>query len=63
MIGASRKSFIARASQGESADRRLAGSLAAAQASLDRGVQLLRVHDVEETAQARAIWRAIGAVA
>ncbi len=63
MIGASRKSFIAKASQGESAEHRLPGSLAAAQAALDRGVQLLRVHDVAETAQARAIWRAIGAAA
>ena len=63
MIGASRKSFIAKASQGESADRRLPGSLAAAQTALDRGVQLLRVHDVAETAQARAMWRAIGTAA
>ncbi len=63
MIGASRKSFIAKASQGESAEHRLPGSLAAAQAALDRGVQLLRVHDVAETAQARAIWQGIGAAA
>lgn len=63
LVGVSRKSFIAKASHGEPADRRMPGSLAAAQAALDRGVQILRVHDVEETAQARTIWQAIGRAA
>jgi dihydropteroate synthase len=58
-LGVSRKSFIGRLSRGEDADHRLAGSLAAALAGLDRGVQIIRVHDVVETAQAVAIWRAI----
>jgi dihydropteroate synthase len=60
-LGVSRKSFIGRLSRGEDADHRLAGSLAAALAGLDRGVQIIRVHDVAETAQAVAIWRAIAA--
>jgi dihydropteroate synthase len=60
LLGVSRKSFIGRLSGAGSAKTRLAGSLAAALAGLDRGVQMLRVHDVAETAQAVAIWRAIG---
>jgi dihydropteroate synthase len=59
LLGVSRKSFIGRLSRGEDASHRLAGSLAAALAGLDRGVQIIRVHDVAETAQAVAIWRAI----
>ena len=39
---------------------RMAGSLAAALAGLDQGVQIIRVHDVAETFQARAIWQAMG---
>jgi dihydropteroate synthase len=58
-LGVSRKSFIGRLSRGEDAEHRLAGSLAAALAGLDRGVQVIRVHDVRETAQAVAIWRAV----
>jgi dihydropteroate synthase len=59
LLGVSRKSFIGRLSRGEDAANRIAGSLAAALAGLERGVQILRVHDVAETAQAVAIWRAI----
>jgi dihydropteroate synthase len=59
LLGVSRKSFIGRLSRGEDAANRLAGSLAAALAGLDRGVQIIRAHDVAETAQAVAIWRAI----
>jgi len=59
LLGVSRKSFIARLSRGEASGERLPGSLAAALAGLDQGVQILRVHDVAETAQARAVWRAI----
>ena len=60
LLGVSRKSFIGRLSGTGSAKTRLAGSLAAALTGLDQGVQMLRVHDVAETAQAVAIWRAIG---
>jgi dihydropteroate synthase len=59
LLGVSRKSFIGRLSRGEDAGARLAGSLVAGLAGLDRGVQLLRVHDVAETRQALAIWQAI----
>jgi dihydropteroate synthase len=52
LIGVSRKGFIAKASRGEAADRRLGGSLAAALAAHEQGAQWLRVHDVAETCQA-----------
>jgi len=59
LLGVSRKSFIGALSRQEPADRRLGGSLAAALAGLDRGVKILRVHDVAETVQAVAVWHAI----
>ena len=52
LIGASRKSSIAKISAGEDADQRLPGSLALAMAVLRQGAQMLRVHDVGETMQA-----------
>jgi len=61
LVGVSRKSLIARVSRGEPADRRLAGSLAAALWAMVHGADLIRVHDVAETAQAIAVWRAIAA--
>ena len=60
LLGVSRKSFIGRLSRKEPPKERLAGSLAAALAGLDQGVQIVRVHDVAETYQARAIWQAMG---
>jgi dihydropteroate synthase len=60
LLGASRKSFISSSvSRGESPKVRLPGSLAAALAGLDQGVQILRVHDVAETWQAVEVWRGI----
>lgn len=59
LLGVSRKSFIGRLSRGEAPKQRVAGSIAAALAGLERGVQIVRVHDVAETAQAVAVWRAI----
>ncbi|MDQ7246505.1 dihydropteroate synthase [Dongia sedimenti] len=60
LLGVSRKSFIGRLSRKEPPKDRLAGSLAAGLAGFDQGVQILRVHDVAETYQARAIWLAVG---
>ncbi len=59
LLGVSRKSFIGRLSRKEPPKQRLAGSLAAGLAGLDRGVQILRVHDVAETRQATAVWQAL----
>ena len=58
LLGASRKRFIGTLSGVEEAGRRVAGSLAVALAGVAQGVQMLRVHDVAETAQALALWHA-----
>ena len=59
LLGASRKRTIGALSGEAAAHRRLGGSLALAQAGMDAGVQLLRVHDVFETVQARNVWRGL----
>jgi dihydropteroate synthase len=59
MLGASRKSFIARLGGDGGSGERLGGSLASALWAASQGVQLLRVHDVAETRQALAIREAI----
>jgi dihydropteroate synthase len=61
VVGVSRKSTIARLSKGEPPKARLPGSLAAALSAVEQGVKVLRVHDVAETRQALAVWRAIAA--
>lgn len=61
VVGVSRKSLIARLSHDEPPKMRLPGSIAAALAAIDRGANLLRVHDVAETLQAVAVWRAVAA--
>ncbi|CAA7625667.1 dihydropteroate synthase [Magnetospirillum sp. UT-4] len=61
LLGASRKSFVAHLSRGEGPRERLPGTLAAHLAGLDAGAQVLRVHDVAETAQAVAVWRGMRA--
>jgi dihydropteroate synthase len=58
LLGASRKSFIGRLSKGEPPKRRVAGTLTAHQMGFERGVQIVRVHDVGEAFQARALWMA-----
>ena len=59
LFGGSRKSTIAKLSKDEPANQRLAGSLALAMAAYRQGAQLLRVHDVGETAQALAVEQAL----
>lgn len=58
VLGASRKGWIGALEAWPPAER-LGGSLAAALAALERGVQILRVHDVAQTHQARLAWRAL----
>lgn len=58
LLGASRKRFIGTLSGVKAVDQRLPGSLAVALAALKHGTQIVRVHDVPETAQAIALWRA-----
>jgi dihydropteroate synthase len=59
LLGASRKRTIGALSGEAPAHRRLGGSLTMAQAGMDAGVQMLRVHDVFETVQARNVWRGL----
>jgi dihydropteroate synthase len=59
LLGASRKRTIGALSNEALAHQRLGGSLALAQVGMDAGYQLLRVHDVFETVQARNVWRGL----
>ena len=58
-LGVSRKGSLGRLSGEADPKRRLPESLAAGLFALDRGVRLLRVHDVEETRRALAVWEAL----
>lgn len=58
LLGASRKRFIGTLSGVETAQDRVAGSIAVALAGIAQGVQMLRVHDVPEHAQAIKLWQA-----
>ncbi|HTM95921.1 MAG TPA: dihydropteroate synthase [Croceibacterium sp.] len=59
LLGASRKRSIGALSHEAPAHQRLGGSVALAVAGMNAGVQLLRVHDVFETVQARNVWRGV----
>jgi dihydropteroate synthase len=58
-LGVSRKSFVGRLSRGEAPKARMPGSIAVATLGLTQGVQIVRVHDVAETYQARAMVQAL----
>ena len=58
VFGASRKSMLG-AVTGQSVDKRLAGSLAAALAGVVHGATVLRVHDVAETRDALMVWQSV----
>lgn len=71
LVGPSRKSFVAHAAASEEreaggpaelspATERLGGTLAIVLACADRGARIVRAHDVAETRQALAVWRAVG---
>ena len=60
LLGASRKSFLARLDPAaKDPAHRLGGSLAAALAGASAGAACVRVHDVAETVQALRVWAAI----
>lgn len=59
LLGASRKGFIGKIAGEPEPVRRMPGSLAVALAALKHGTQIVRVHDVPQTAQAIALWRAV----
>ncbi len=59
VIGASRKSFIAKLDPNSDAGTgRLGGSIAAALLAAQHGAAMVRVHDVAETVQALKLWKA-----
>ncbi len=60
MVGASRK--FGKVSDQSLLKDRTGGSLAAALHAANEGVQIIRVHDVAETAQALGVWRAINGI-
>lgn len=61
LLGASRKRFIGALDPlGAEPGERLGGSLAAHLHGATAGVAAVRVHDVRETAQALAVWGAVG---
>ncbi len=59
LLGVSRKRFIGSIGKEPRADARAPGSIAVGLAALAQGVQILRVHDVAETAQAMRLWSAV----
>lgn len=59
LVGASRKRFIGTLSGVEQAEARVAGSVAVALHAASQGAQIIRVHDVEETRQALAVWQGL----
>ncbi len=58
LAGLSRKSMLG-AITGKSVEQRLAASIAASIAAVANGAKILRVHDVAETVDALAVWRAL----
>lgn len=59
LIGVSRKSFIGKISGEEIPAKRIHGSISAIQYCIDRGIQIVRVHDVKETKQAISVFQNI----
>lgn len=59
LLGASRKGFIGKVADEPDAAQRAPGSVAVGLAALAQGVQILRVHDVDQTVQALRLWRAV----
>lgn len=59
LLGASRKRLVGALSNEARPDDRLGGSLMLAGRGIDRGVQMLRVHDVPETIQMVHVWRGL----
>jgi dihydropteroate synthase len=59
LVGVSRKRFIAALSRDEPPMERLPGTLAAGLEAAAQGAQILRIHDVEAFAQARAVWEGL----
>ncbi len=59
LLGVSRKRFIGTIGQAPDPQARAPGSIAIGLDAMRQAVQILRVHDVAETSQALALWRAV----
>ncbi len=62
LMGLSRKSSLGAVTGQKDASKRIVSSVAGALFAVDRGAQIVRVHDVRETQEALAVWRAAQAV-
>lgn len=60
LIGVSRKRMVGELTGETDTAARVHGSVAAALASVARGAQIVRVHDVKATADALKVWEALG---
>lgn len=61
LVGVSRKSMITK-TLGVTAGEALQGTVALNTMALDRGADILRVHDVKEAAQVVAMWRSVNGI-
>lgn len=59
LLGASRKGFIKTIGRAPDPEQRVGGSVAVALEGVAQGVQIIRVHDVEDTRQALHMWQAV----
>ena len=59
LVGVSRKRFVGTIGSEPDPKRRFPGSIAVALEALRQGVQMIRVHDIGESRQAVALWRAV----
>lgn len=59
LLGLSRKGFIGTLGRAPKAQDRVSGTLALTLAAVDQGVQIHRVHDVEQIAQGLSLWQAL----
>lgn len=59
LLGASRKGFIKVIGQAPEPENRVGGSVAVALEGIAQGVQIVRVHDVDDTRQAVNLWKAV----
>lgn len=59
LYGASRKTMVGALSNEADVNERLGGSVFLAMKAVEQGVQMVRVHDVAETAQAIHVWRGL----
>jgi len=59
LFGASRKRMVGALTDGAPVAERLGGSVALALGAIERGAQIVRVHDVRESVQAARVWRGL----